>query len=427
MAAFMGMRGPGMWSEGERPENWRQTMLQLFPNGNMTLTAMTSMMGSEPTDDPVFNWFTKRWPARVGTYNNVYANATGTTTFSGNGVQAQGTNVYFVLNSANAGFATELRNGHTFRAGNETLNYGFKYIGQSPRAGGAVTIAAKLLTEGVTGANLATLDSQTGKTLVISGSAHAVGSDRPPATGYDPILNTNYCQTFKESIVLPRTTAQQNLRSRDPYRERMTEALQKHGENIERTLLYGEKYLTTGENGLEEYYTQGILAMLREYNADKTGSDSRIRSMGDNPGLPGFEVALDNALVDLFLYGSTEKMAIGSNRAVQALSHHVKEKDGTRFVYESREDSYGIRVMEWVTSQGTLYVKTHPLFSTDPILSNSLLMLEPRNIRTRMIMDTKHIPTTPNNRIDAIDEEFRAEFGWEYHHPETFMLLTSVA
>lgn len=55
MAAVLGLRGTGDFSTDERPKNWRETLLYLFPNGDAPLTALLAKMKSEATDDPEFN------------------------------------------------------------------------------------------------------------------------------------------------------------------------------------------------------------------------------------------------------------------------------------------------------------------------------------------------------------------------------------
>jgi len=47
---FLGMRGNGDWVDGQRPKNWRQQILKLYPNGQAPLTAMLSMMSSSRVD-----------------------------------------------------------------------------------------------------------------------------------------------------------------------------------------------------------------------------------------------------------------------------------------------------------------------------------------------------------------------------------------
>jgi len=49
---FLGMRGTGEWVADQRPMNWRQQILKLYPNGQAPLTAILSMMGSKQVDDP---------------------------------------------------------------------------------------------------------------------------------------------------------------------------------------------------------------------------------------------------------------------------------------------------------------------------------------------------------------------------------------
>ena len=49
---FLGMRGTGDWVADQRPMNWREQILYLYPNGMAPLTAILSMMSSEKVDDP---------------------------------------------------------------------------------------------------------------------------------------------------------------------------------------------------------------------------------------------------------------------------------------------------------------------------------------------------------------------------------------
>ena len=59
MGGFLGMRGTGDWVTNQRPQNWREQILYLYPNGMAPLTAILSMMSSEMTTDPTFNWWTQ--------------------------------------------------------------------------------------------------------------------------------------------------------------------------------------------------------------------------------------------------------------------------------------------------------------------------------------------------------------------------------
>jgi len=69
---FSGMRGTGDWVANQRPENWRQQILYLYPNGSAPLTAILSMMGSESVDDPRFHWWTQEQSAVGGAVSHIY-------------------------------------------------------------------------------------------------------------------------------------------------------------------------------------------------------------------------------------------------------------------------------------------------------------------------------------------------------------------
>ncbi|MDV7402313.1 hypothetical protein RZS08_63405, partial [Arthrospira platensis SPKY1] len=55
---FLGMRGTGDWVADQRPKNWQEQILYLYPNGSAPLTALLSKLGSEKVDDPQFHWWT---------------------------------------------------------------------------------------------------------------------------------------------------------------------------------------------------------------------------------------------------------------------------------------------------------------------------------------------------------------------------------
>ena len=69
---FLGMRGNGDWVDGQRPMNWRQQILYLYPNGMAPLTAILSMIGNESVDDPQFHWWTQEQTAVGGDVAGVY-------------------------------------------------------------------------------------------------------------------------------------------------------------------------------------------------------------------------------------------------------------------------------------------------------------------------------------------------------------------
>ena len=79
--SFLGMRGNGDWVADQRPLNYRQALLKLYPNGDMPLTAMLSMMASEKVDDPQFHWWTRTFNAVGGAVSAVYTKPDGSAAY----------------------------------------------------------------------------------------------------------------------------------------------------------------------------------------------------------------------------------------------------------------------------------------------------------------------------------------------------------
>lgn len=74
--AFLGMRATNDFTvDGQRPKNWRETLLRLYPNGKAPLTALTALMKTEKTDDPEYNWFCKVLPTQAATLTGVYTDS----------------------------------------------------------------------------------------------------------------------------------------------------------------------------------------------------------------------------------------------------------------------------------------------------------------------------------------------------------------
>ena len=74
--AIQGLRGSVSFAAdgtlARRPENWRETILALYPNGQAPLTALLALMKSQSTDDPIFHWFEKELPDQKATVTGVY-------------------------------------------------------------------------------------------------------------------------------------------------------------------------------------------------------------------------------------------------------------------------------------------------------------------------------------------------------------------
>jgi len=126
-------------------------------------------------------------------------------------------------------------------------------------------------------------------------------------------------------------------------------------------------------------------------------------------------------LEQIFRYGEMEKMAFVGSGALLGINRLAKQ--GGQIQLMPTTVSYGIKVVQWVTPFGMLYLKTHPLFSFDAATRNSMVVFEPAQLTYCHIDDTRFIPqkeemvSTSGERLDGTKEEWLTDCGLEYHFP----------
>src|SRR5690606_9237041 len=143
MSVHLGMRGNGDWVENQRPENWREMILYLYPNGSAPLTAALSLLGSGSTNDPGLPWWRKELPEQGGAVTGVYTN-TGLSSSAGTGQIAAGTTLYFKVSEETA---SHFREGHQAMA-EKGADYNYAYVGKVTdvvKNGASSYVAVRLL------------------------------------------------------------------------------------------------------------------------------------------------------------------------------------------------------------------------------------------------------------------------------------------
>ena len=122
----------------------------------------------------------------------------------------------------------------------------------------------------------------------------------------------------------------------------------------------------------------------------------------------------------LFRYGSSEKMVFAGSGAVLGINRLAKSSGQINLTPQTV--AYGLKVHQWITPFGTIYLKIHPLFSFDASTRNSMVLFEPS--RSHYIYmknrDTKFFPDDGKHgasRVDGINEEYLTECGLMMEHP----------
>jgi hypothetical protein len=422
--AFLGMRGTGDFVANQAPENWRETLLRLYPNGMSPLTAMLSKMNSKKlTDGPVFHWWTKQFPSQRGTVTGVYTTTDLSTPYAGGGVA--GSNVYVKLSEADA---SQFRVGHQVLlrdASDSTVDVN-AYVFGVQRSGANSYLACRLLEADD---NSTINDLSDCDTVLVIGNANPEGSTIPDAIAYDPVETYNYTQIFQTSLEITRTAMRTGLRTPEAYKEAKREGLELHGVEMEKAAFWGVRYITTGPNGKPMRFTRGIIPSIKEFASDNVSNYSLDPAFAGKTWLQGGEEWLDTRLERIFRYGGSERMCYVGSGALLGLQKLVKATG--QFTFTPMTTSYGIKVTEWITPFGAIYLKTHPLFSYEATTRNMMVLLEPKNITWNYIDDTffKSDKSETQGGISSIDgrkEAWITEGGFEMDLPETAGLLEGI-
>jgi len=189
---------------------------------------------------------------------------------------------------------------------------------------------------------------------------------------------------------------------------------------MEKAFFWCIKSSNTGANGKPETTTDGIVPLIKTYG---TANDYSLNtSYSGKTWLDGGADWLDEQLEVIFRYGSQERLGFAGSGAILGIQKLVKELGF--YTVNVQTTSFGMKVLEWVTPFGSLYLKTHPLFSYEATTRNSVVLIEPKNIKYRFIQDTMFKADNTDTQgggtgKDGKEEEYLTECGLEMHYPLT--------
>jgi Family of unknown function (DUF5309) len=404
---IQGLRTDENFLTTQRPQNWRQTMLLLYPNSSdiakAPLTALTSLMKSESTDDPVFHWFQKTLDARR-----------------------------FLLAANIAPADTSITIDPTFQTGTDFATAKMAKAGDVlwvEQTGEILRVSADPSTNNVipvsraqagTPAGTVTITAAGTNTYVnIIGSAMEEGSLAPTSVNYDPIELNNYCQIFRSTLSITRTAQKTRLRTGDAVTEAKRECLEYFSIDMERAFWFNARKQLTSVNGNPARFTAGVLQQIKD------GAPQNVLAAP-----PGGLITMDwleqNTEL-LFRFGSSEKMAFGSNLALLALQQAIRKNSFWRI--ESGIKEYGLTVSRFITPFGELVFKTHPLFnqmqggttagSSFYSVANNVYILDMQNIRYKYVDDVMYEKDLTPIGLDGLKSGYKAECGLELHHAQS--------
>ena len=426
---FLGMRGTGDWVADQRPLNWRQNILYLYPNGMAPLTAILSMMRSSSVDDPQFHWWTQEQTAVGGAVAGIYTLPDLSAAYAGGGVA--GDIIYAQITTA---LGNRIREGHQILL-RDASDYRVDVVGKviGVTRGTVNTVLAIRLLEADD--NSPVHDLTDCDVFKIIGNINPEGGEMPDAIALNPVKVYNYTQIFRTPLSLTRTALKTKLRTPEQRQKAKSEALEMHSWEMELAFLWGIRTEGIGDNGKPERTTMGVINFIRQYAAANC-DDYTLNPIytgrawvAANGGIVWYK----NMLEQVFRYGANEKLCLCGSGFLLGLDALAQVHGQINL--QPMQKVYGMEITRWVTPFGSIYLKTHPLFSFDETTRNMGILLEPKELEYRYIDDTEfygesdqktHPKGYGQRRIDGINEEYLTEAGLEFGLPQKCAVLNGV-
>ena len=386
--ALPGMKSTADFAANQRPQNWREGIAVLAPRNGAALFALTSAMPSEPTSDPIFNWWEEK--VQMHTYN------TG----------ADVTNVATTIPLTSGG--TTLKPGDTLRvdASGEVMCVVTVVSDTS------ITVTRAVGPGGTAAGTAAAIAVATNDKLLYIGSAYREGAPRSVGVSFNPTQYSNVTQIFRDPVEITRTAAKTEYRTGDELKNQRRRALNKHSLGIERAFWLGTRFETT-ESGQPKRYTDGVLNRIPAANI--------VTVSGGVMDMDEFE----SYLAGMFAYGSGEKLAFGSIATMVKLGALVRKN--STYQWGPKETEYGMDVQRLYSPAGTLVLTEHPLFGqAGQFMQNDLVILDTANLKYRYITDTVNLKNREDQGTDGQCEEWLTECGLQVSFPDTFFWLRGI-
>lgn len=227
----------------------------------------------------------------------------------------------------------------------------------------------------------------------IIGNANSEGGTLREIKGTTPVEKVGYTQIFRTPFGTTNTSKQTQtlIKENDLDFQRRKKGIE-HYVDIERAFWFGKKSKRTGSNGKPVRTTAGAIDVISTYATANVDTEAEWESW----------------LEDVFKHGNTEKYAFCSPSIISMINGFAKAK----VEIVQSEKTYGIQIMKYVSSHGTLNLIRHELFTGTPYGNYAVALdLEVASYRYLAQRDTKLLTDRQANDADESIEEYLTECG----------------
>ena len=443
-------------TSAQRWTNIRRRVFYEYPNGAAPLIGILSLMKEEETNDPKFSWWEKRLKEQK-TATASTGSSKGPFYINSGGSWTVPDPVTFTAPAETGETATEYRvkveDTTLFRVGH-VFKIEVAAAGSTQTLRGVVTnvVSSTVLQfyvlETVASVDNGATNENVGLEVLVIGNAFPEGVvDLSSEVYYLPVNPENYAQIFRTpfSFTGPELVTPVKFDDTGIYKDKAKQHSIDHMVEVELAFLFGtkKKYVPTGAadpttgTGLPLYTTGGILWFLKQWEAGSlyentaatSDSDDNKRIITNASGTINLR-SYNTYLERIFRYSnnaSNEKLAFCGSGALQTLNEMYMGTSSLVY-YPPNGDTFGMEIVAHKTPFGTVYYKSHPLFSRNSTLRFSILFVDVHNLRYRPYSkrDTQLLKNRQPNDADYRKDEWFTHAGLELRMPESFMYLQNV-
>lgn len=463
--AILGLVGTEQFAS-QRFKSVRRKVFYDYPNGAAPLTGLTSLLKEEAASDPEFNWWEKRMmEQRTQTLastggsgpfmgsgaaaNNTWGAVTRT---GGAGIDAGGIGVIGDKISIKVVDSSQFRIGHVVQIDNLQYTGPVTLTRTLFRVGGiqsATIIDCTLLTVPALGLLNNGSVVNNGLQVLVVGSAFAQGAVGSSISPYNlPVNPDNYCQIFRTEFKFTGTALKTSAKFDDTglYKDRSKEASINHMIELEKGFIFGLRTKILDASSIPTYTTGGLIWFIEQWEkqnianggaydyvvgatAPTLDTDDAKRIIANATGSLS-EKQYDGYLERAFRFTSNkanEKLVLCGSGFLNVINQMYKSKSVLNSDLPLTE-TYGMDVVKHRCPFGTIYYKTHPLFSQHPVLRYNALILDVGNLVYRYVTDrdTDLLTGRQANDEDGRKDEWLSECGLEARYPESHMYLQNI-
>lgn len=386
MSGIAGLRGTGDWGTDERPKNFRESILFFSPNGDAPIFALTGKAGKKTVDDPEFAWWAE-------SQNHVRLTVNGTLVAGDTTVSVDSADPTASTMSALYGTATNLKPGDILlvepSSDNATFNHELLEVDT------VLSDTQFTVRRGAGGTSAASISDNA--SLLLMGSAYAEGTGAPRAVSRNPVKFYNYTQIFKDSYELTGTADQTRARTGSAWSNDKKRKMFDHSKAIELSFLFGRKAETTGDNGKPKRFMGGLREFIPAANVTVFTTAVTAATFTDAIS-PCF---------DFDMGGGDTRIGFCGNYARTEMGKVIQATTGIRMELGNTIKVWGMNFQEFITPQGRILLKNHPLLSRHPLYKKSMFVLDFSAIK---YVALKGRDTVTKDDVQQKDEDVRRGF-----------------